>query len=131
MPESTTSEIVQSLLGENGGYIYRAHFADLDDVEGQLTAWVEAAPSDASDSVARAYAYWRAFDWRAEHAAHQPAMHSVNAVGSEQATQDQREDWRRKRDYWWAEYERRKNDDGTDAGRAARSQSVPSRVRWV
>lgn len=131
MPESTTSEIVQSLLGENGGHVYRAHFADLDDVEGQLTAWVEAAPSNVSDSAARAYAYWRAFDWRAERAAHEPGQLSVSDVGSQQKTEDQREDWRRKRNYWWDEYRRRKSGNDTDSNTAARSQSVPSRVSWA
>jgi hypothetical protein len=131
MAESDTQALAQSLLGENGGHIYRKHFSGLEDLDHQLVAWVGAAPADLSDDATRTYAYWRAFDWRAEHAAHEPAMHSVNAVGSEQTTQDQREKWRRKRDYWWAEYERRKKDDGTDAGRAARSQSVPSQVSWV
>jgi len=130
MAESDTQALAQSLLGENGGHIYRKHFSAFEDLDHQLVAWVRSAPAGLSDDATRAYAYWRAFDWRAGQSAHAPARATVNEVGSQQKTDVQRQEWQRKRDYWRSEYERRKADPPGPNFRR-RSQSVSSNVGWV
>ena len=97
------------LLLSSGGHIDPAVFDALDNLKAQLSSWLDAAPDGLSDEAKEAYAYWRAFSWKASREAHTGSV-QVNGVGSVNKTDSQRAVWEHYRDEWKSRYERLTDD---------------------
>ena len=120
------------LLLSSGGHIDPDVFDALDNVEAQVSTWLDAAPDGLSDEATRAFAYWRAFSWKASREAHTGSV-QVNGVGSVNKTDSQRAVWEHYRDEWRHRYEelRAEEEGEPDPSPPVRSQSVSSNVSWV
>ena len=121
------------LKGAKGGALYESVFTGLDNFDAQLQAWIDGAPSDASDETVKAYANKEAFAWKVQHESLTGSSVSKEGVGSISKDKDQRNTWRDLMEKWERIYdERRAEEEGEpDPTPPLRSQSVSSTTSWV
>ena len=122
-----------NLLTENGGEVYAPFFSAFDNLNAQLQTWIDAAPDGLEDATVEAFAYMRAFRWKALHTAESGGSVSVEGVGSKSNASDQGETWYDLRDYWQSRYDELKAEEEgePDPTPPLRSQSVSSTTSWV